>query len=646
MASNEYDSWQPISVDTDETLIATMLEDANVPTLIASLVHLSGDTSVLHGAMRLRPDVATDIQCGLSTEEQARVRAMALDAVRAYREGGGQMPPPLSPQAVREIMDFLVCDTLSQDYVHFLMTELELDGDDAFGQASIAKVPVAKRRAFHAVIVGAGMSGLLAAYRLKEAQIPFTIVERRPEVGGTWVDNAYPGCRVDNATHTYEYSFARRDWPQYYCTQPVLREYFQDCASQFELHDNIRFNHEVEGASLDERTGLWSVRITGPDGVTEVLQANVLISAVGQLNQPRLPDIAGREDFTGPAFHSARWNADLDLTGKRIGVIGTGGSAVQFVPEIAESASEVLVFQRTPPWIGANEVYRADVTSGEHWLINHLPFYAKWYQFLQFWLESEGMLSSVVKDSEWPEQDESISAANDTWRRAMIDNIESYLGVGTELAASATPGYAPGGKRLLWDDGIWYRTLAREDVQVITDPIAQINASGIATESGAQHDVDVIIYGTGFHSTRFLWPMAVEGRNGVDLREHWGDDPRAYLGVVVPGFPNLFCLYGPNTNIVVNGSTIFFSECGMRYILGCIALMLAGDHQTLECRKDVHDAYNELIDAGNLEMAWGAPNVRSWYKNKAGRVVNNWPFTLLEYWNRTQQTDPTDFELA
>ena len=188
--------------------------------------------------------------------------------------------------------------------------------------------------------------------------------------------------------------------------------------------------------------------------------------------------------------------------------------------------------------------------------------------------------------------------------------------------------------------------MTRDDVHLITDPIERITPKGLLMKSGARHDVDVIVYATGFYATRFLWPMAIKGKGGHDLREHWGDDPRAYLGVVVPGYPNLFCLYGPNTNIVVTGSTIFFSECGVHYITGCIKLLMENGHRSLECRQDVHDAYNEIIDEGNLQVAWGAPNVRSWYKNKAGRVTQNWPFKLLEYWTRTKTTNPADFHFS
>ena len=369
---------------------------------------------------------------------------------------------------------------------------------------------------------------------------------------------------------------------------------------------------------------------------------------------------ARRDSSTSPGFptsmawarskvrRSTRRAGDhtLDLSGKRVAVIGTGASAMQFVPEIATQAGEVIVFQRTPPWIYPSPDYRASVPAGEHWLINHVPHYARWYHFLLFWLDGEGLYASVTKDPAWPHQERSVSAANEALRKLMIRSIRRELGGDAELIAASIPKHPPCGKRLLVDDGTWYRTLTRDNVRLVTETIDRVTAGGVRTADGVEHVADVLVYGTGFHASRFLWPMRIRGRNRRDIREHWGDDPRAYLGIVVPGYPNLFCLYGPNTNIVVTGSTIFFSECGMHYVMGCIRMLLANGHSSLECRKEVHDAYNVVIDEGNLQVAWGAPNVRSWYKNEAGRVTQNWPFKLLEYWSRTKTPNHEHFHFS
>src|SRR5262249_55835864 len=276
-----------------------------------------------------------------------------------------------------------------------------LDGRDAYARP-LDTVPAAAKERFHVVMVGAGMSGLLAAIRLQQPGIPYTIVEKNADVGGTWVENTYTGCRVDSPNHIYPYPFAPNDWPQHFSPQRVLREYFTRCAAEYRLRDHIRFDTEVEEAAWDERTGRWTVRLRTKDGRTGSLEANAVISAVGQLNRPRMPDIPGREGFAGAAFHSARWEHQHDLRDKRIAVIGTGASAFQFVPEIAQQAREVVIFQRTPPWILPTPDYHADIPGGKHWLLNHVPYYAKWFRFWMFWRTAEGLLSSVTIDPEWP----------------------------------------------------------------------------------------------------------------------------------------------------------------------------------------------------------------------------------------------------
>jgi 4-hydroxyacetophenone monooxygenase len=634
-----------VAITEDDRTIESALQDAHVPSLMAALVHLTGDVGIVRGDIRPSSDFATflmDPQGGISLEHQAKIRARALEALRAFRDGGGRMPAPPSPAIVHEMMTFVTGQQISPDYVQFLMAELALRGEDTYAQG-LDTVPDSAKRQFSVVIIGAGMSGLLAAIRLQEAGIPYLVVEKNPDVGGTWFENTYPGCRVDSPNHVYSYSFRPNDWPQHFSQQRVLQEYFGRCATEYALRNHIRFDTEVEAVAYDDRSNRWTLRVRTKEGRSDTLEANAVISAVGQLNRPKLPDIKGRDAFAGVAFHSARWDHAQDLRGKRIAVIGTGASAFQFVPEIAKVAEHVTVFQRTPPWILPTPDYHADIPAGKHWLLNHVPYYAKWFRFWMFWRTAEGLLSVVKVDPAWGDQDHSVSAENDQLRALLTENLKAWVGDDPDLLAKATPHYPPGGKRMLLDNGNYLLALRRDNVRVITDPIGEITAHGVRTVSGAECEVDVLIYGTGFQADRFLFPMKVTGRNGVDLHAHWNGDPRAYLGITIPGFPNLFCLYGPNTNIVVNGSIIFFSECEVRYVMGCLELLLERGHAAMDCKQEVHDAYNEKIDRGNLGMAWGTPNVRSWYKNSKGRVTQNWPFTLLEFWTQTQAPDPADY---
>jgi 4-hydroxyacetophenone monooxygenase len=644
--TTRFDHVEPITAD--DASIAAALQEAHIPSLMMSLVHLTGDTGLLRGAARPSGDILvflSDPQGGVPEADQVRVRARALEALKAYRDAGSRMPPPPSIETVREMTHFMVGQSLPEDYVDFLLAELALDGSDPFG-VPMDGVPEATRHGFHVIVIGAGMSGLLAGIRLREAGIPFTIVEKNADVGGTWFENTYPGCRVDSANHTYSYSFEPNDWPQHFSQQNVLREYFSNVATKYRLRDHIRFETEVEEAVYDQDAKRWAVRVRTADGGHATLHGNAVISAVGQLNRPKMPDIPGQDSFQGVAFHSARWQHEHDLTGKRIAVIGTGASAFQFVPEIAGAAGDVVIFQRTPPWIVPTPSYHDDIPPGKHWLLNHVPYYAKWFRFSVFWRTAEGLLAMVRADPAWNDQSRSVSEANDMLRTMLTENIRSIVGDEPELLAKAIPKYPPGGKRMLLDNGAWLRTLKRPNVHVVTEPITEITPRGVRTADATEHEADVLIYGTGFHASEFLLPMRVKGEGGIDLHEHWSGDPRAYLGITVPGFPNFFCLYGPNTNIVVNGSIIFFSECEVRYVMGCLKLLLENGHRAMTCRRDLHDAYNQKIDAGNLQMAWGNPHVRSWYKNAKGRVTQNWPFTLLEYWKQTKAPDPEDFNFA
>jgi 4-hydroxyacetophenone monooxygenase len=319
---------------------------------------------------------------------------------------------------------------------------------------------------------------------------------------------------------------------------------------------------------------------------------------------------------------------------------------VQFVPEITGAAGEVLVFQRTPPWLAPTPDYHDPVSPGLTWLFGHVPTYSELNRFNIWWKMGDGALDGVRVDPEWKSDGSSVSAINEFGRQVLVQYYEQQFGDRPDLLAKVVPTYPVGAKRVVRDNGIWASTLKQPHVQLITDALGSVDEGGIVMADGTRHDVDVIIYGTGYQASNFLTPMDVVGRGEADLHVQWNGDARAYLGVAIPNFPNFFCLYGPNTNIVINGSIIYFSECGVRYILGLIELMLENDAAALEVKRDVHDRFNEVVDEGNRAMAWGWSDVNSWYKNATGRVAQNWPFTLLEYWQRTKEPDPQDYDLT
>jgi 4-hydroxyacetophenone monooxygenase len=391
----------------------------------------------------------------------------------------------------------------------------------------------------------------------------------------------------------------------------------------------------------DERAG-WTVRATTPDG-EETFEADAVISAVGQLNVPRLPDIPGIDRFAGPSFHSAEWDHDVDLTGRRVGIIGTGASACQFIPPVAEQAAHLTVFQRNAPWLVFNQHYMEPVGERLRWLYTHVPFYSEWHRFWMFWRTGDGMLDLARVDPDWPPTETSVSAANDFMRQMLTAYLEGAFAERPDLLAKMIPSYPPVAKRVVVDNGILPQALMRENVVLETTPIREITERGVVTADGVEHEVDVLVHGTGFQASNFLGTLEVKGRNGIDLHEQWDGDARAYLGVTIPNFPNLFCCYGPNTNIVINASTIYFVECEVRYILGCLEILLQRGARAMDVDRTVHDDFNARVDAQNRMMAWGFSKVSSWYKNQYGRVAQNWPFSLLEFWQLTRHPDPADY---
>lgn len=625
--------------------LKSALAEAHVPSLALTLVHLTGDASWIEDERPAYAPFGGD-QGGLSEAFQTRVRDAVARALKAFAEGR-PLPPAPGPALVRRMMDWIVGLEIPERYVAFLQEELALDGIDR--KKPVWSAPELKAAApeLSALIVGAGMSGLLAAIRLKEAGVPFEIVEKNRDVGGTWLENTYPGVRVDTPNHLYSYSFEpNHEWPARYSTGDVLLDYFRRTARRHGLYERISFETRLVRTEFREADGIWVSTLEGLDGARRTVESRVVITAVGQLNQPRLPAIEGLSSFAGESFHSARWPKDFDPSGKRIAVIGTGASAFQFVPEIASKAASLTIYQRSPPWLAPTADYHEPVGPGKRALLETAPFYDRWYRFYLFWTMTDGVYEAVKADEDWNGGTHAVGAANAELGRLLIQSLAAQAEDRPDLLGKATPAYPFGGKRALRDNGVWMSALKRENVSLVSDPIARITPRGIETQDGEERSADVLIFGTGFKASDFLSGVEVVGRGGRELHAHWDGDARAYLGMLAPGFPNFFSIYGPNTNIVVNGSIIFFSECAVRYILGCLELMARSGAKTLEVREETHAAFNERVDAANARMAWGAPQVSSWYKNAKGRVSQNWPFPLVDYWEATLKPDPEELILG
>ena len=629
----------------DEARLRAALEDAHHPTLALVLVHLTGDTSFL--TKQYQPayePVLGDPNGGLSEQAKADLRNAVAEAMVTYWKTG-ELPPRPNKQTLKRMMDYCATDEIPDEYNDFVHHELALDGVERLRPGYGIEIDPKAAADFKVLIVGAGMSGLVAAITLKQAGVPFEIIEKNPEVGGTWYDNTYPGCRVDNPNHLYSYSFeAQHAWPSHFSTQEVLLDYFKGVADKYGLREHIRFETEVLGAEWNADDETWSVRLREKGGTEEDRTVNALVSAVGQLNQPKFPDIEGRSNFAGPSFHSARWDHTVDLHGKRIGVIGTGCSAVQFIPEIAPDAGHLTVFQRTAGWLAPTPEYHEKISDGKHYLLSEVPFYQVWFRFFLFVSMADGPLAFLAKDPAYNNHEYAPNADAAELRRQIEDYLREQAGGDAALADALTPKFQISGKRSIRDNGIWASTLKRENVTLETGDISHITSTGVVMKDGAEHPLDVLIYGTGFKASDFLIPMEIKGVDGKKLHDVWDGDARAYLGITMPDFPNFFMMYGPNTNIVVNGSIIFFSECEANYILGMIAMLQEKGKQAAAPKPDVFETFNQEVDAANAVMPWGYSTANTWYRNSKGRSAQNWPFRLIDYWNRTRRPDPAEFD--
>lgn len=635
---------RPIDPAVTDAEIAAALEDTSVPTLLMACVHLFEDEAqrraILDGPIRPAGLFLNEYQGFMSPEDQAAGRALALEVIRSWRDRGCPEPEPLPESTLHEMMAWLACDAVGDEYVPMVLEELALDGRD-----SRAPEPVPGAQAYPVVVVGCGMSGLLAAIRLQQAGFPFVVVEKNDGPGGTWWENSYPGARVDVGSHFYSYSFEPGDhWSEFFSQQPELRAYFERVAAERGIGEHVRFGTEATGAAYDEAQRTWTVTLD--DGDT--LAARAVVCAVGQLNRPFVPEVPG--EFHGPAFHTARWRHDADLDGKDVVMVGAGATGFQVAPAIADRVRSLTVLQRTAQWMFPNPGYHDAVGPGVGWAIRHLPFYGRWFRFLTLWPGCDAGLAAAKVDPAWAPQHRSVSEVNEMVRVMFTDWITSQVtghGDGDpDLVAKVVPPYPPTAKRTLQDNGSWLRTLTRDHVELVRAGVSRLEPDAVVDSDGVRHGADVLVWATGFRANEFLVPMTVRGRGGLDLREHWGARPRAHLGVTVPGFPNFFMLYGPATNLASGGSIILASECEVAYVMSCLRMLAEAGADTIEPTQAAYDDYYARTQDEVRTMVWSSPHIgHGYYQDDAGQVHGLNPWRLVDYWAWTRDPDPADFEV-
>ncbi|MEI8401235.1 MAG: NAD(P)/FAD-dependent oxidoreductase [Alcaligenaceae bacterium] len=676
----------------DFSSIRARLEGANPVPLAMSLIHMTGDLSLLEHIM---PHIrgAWEHLESIPPELAGEIRdRMAACMVEMSKGGAPAMAQP-SSQVIQKMMSAAVGEQVSEAYVPMLLEQVGLQVSDQHMLHLAQSVTHdemqagAKTNDIHVVIIGAGASGLCAAIQLGKLGIPYTIFEKNAEVGGTWYENRYPGCAVDTPNHFYQFSFEpNNNWPNYFSQRDAIQAYLEHCADKYEVRQHIRFNTEVLSVVFDEATQTWTIQATdkttkqtthlptmpatqestaqvthqeaakttdhtvrqtiGKAESVERIQANAIICAVGQLNRPAIPKLPGLEHYQGQVIHTAQWPEHLDVKGKKVALIGTGASAVQVGPAIAEQVESLAVLQRSGSWVVRRPNIDGVVSDDTKWVLNNVPFYAPWYRFQLFWAFGDGLFEALKIDPTWQGGSESISAFNARLRESMMKHIRRELAGRDDLLKKVVPDFPPFGKRVLGDAG-WYSMLKRDNVRLETGAIKQVHAKAIELEDGTLIEAEILVMATGFQAGRMLWPMDIQGRGGVTIRQKWGDDdPRAFLGITAPEFPNFFMMYGPNTNIGHGGSALFLAECQTRYFMGLLQALRNQPIRSVECHQEVHDRYNQEIDALLRQLSWSHPSVSTWYKNAKGRIVTNQPWSLLDYWRLTYEAKLSDYHLV
>jgi len=626
-----------VETRTDDELLAEAVAVANIPTLLMTLVQLTGEMHWLDDPYRIQRQqgMGDNDTGGLPEDRQAEVREAALEAITAWKAGRPVAIPDPDPQLLVRMLSWCMGETVPDEYGEFTKAQL--------GHKPLERKKIDVPEGFKVLVIGAGVSGIAAGANLQAAGVPFEIVEKKHSVGGTWLENHYPGAGVDTPNHLYSFSFAQHDWKMYFCLRDELWGYLESVADRLNLRPHIRFQTEVVQARYQPRDQRWAVTLRLPDGTVEETEANIVISGTGIFNPLVFPDIEGLDSFAGPSFHTAAWRDDVDLTGKKVAIIGNGASCMQIGPEIQDKVEHLTIFQRSNHWAAPFEQFRKPVPEPMRFLFREVPIYQAWYRVRLGWTFNDRTYAALHKDPNWEHPERSLNAQNDAHRAYFTKYIQSELGDRQDLFDKVLPTYPPFGKRMLMDNG-WYRMLRNPKVELVTERVTKIEPDALVTADGSRYEADVLVLATGFDVLRFITTFDAVGREGRSLREVWEDDnAKAYIGTVIPEFPNFFTLYGPNLQPGHGGSLIFVVEMQVNYIMSLIEQMAENGLGSVEIRQDVHDAYNERVDAEHENMVWTHPGMTTYYRNERGRIVVNSPYRNVDYFAWTRHADLAEY---
>jgi 4-hydroxyacetophenone monooxygenase len=504
---------------------------------------------------------------------------------------------------------------------------------------------------FKVAIIGSGFSGIAAAVQCGLLGIPYVVIERQPEAGGTWTINRYPDVRVDTPSITYEFSFEKiYGWTEHFGRGAEVRGYLDHVSRKYGVHDNTRFDSDLKRATFDTARDVWTLEVETPSGL-ETLAANLIITASGIFANAKIPEFAGMGAFEGVIVHPSRWPAGLDLRGKRVAIVGNGSTGVQILGAVAQEAERVFVVQRTPQWISPRDKYGQKLGPEISWLVANFPGYWNWWRYM-----ATAALFDIhglqVPDAEWQAQGGKVNRGNDALRDSLTQYIAKETGGRRDLIDRLTPDYAPFSRRPVVDNG-WYRALTRDNVELVCDAIERLTPRGIVTADGTHRDVDILITATGFEVAKFLWPARYVGRDGRDLHAWWSgaDGPRAYLGMMAPGFPNMFMLYGPNSQPLSGGTGLpQWYMVWASYAAQCIMRMLRDGKSRVELRQEAFARYNEALDRESECLIQLKPEGgvdKNYYVNQEhGRLQMNAPWQSPDFHRMCTIVDWDDLELS
>lgn len=626
---------RPGLLEATDEMIDDAVKYADPMVLRGLIYQLTGDES-------LEATEVVSIQRGFlqaqllaSPAAAALVQSKAAAFLKSYRDRGAGDISVGPPTRLQQSLSLAAGVDIPDSEIGMWLEQLALD-PWARGHVWQKHQPSPERlQQFSVAVIGAGMGGLNAAVQLKHAGIAFTLLEKNSGVGGTWYENRYPGARVDSPsrayTHIYGVDF---ELPGAFSEQAVNEKYFNWVADHFDVRKHIEFDTEVTSLTWNEGDAVWEIRAKGPDGA-RLWRAHAVISAVGFLSRPRVPDIEGLDDFAGPAFHTARWPEGADLAGKHVAVIGTGSTGYQLVPELAKSTGHIYVFQRTPSWCFAVPGYLASYPPQVSWLDRNMPFHTNFMRFRSSRLFApESILRAFEIDHAFDDP-HARSELNHRLREERLQFLRTKFVDRPELVDKMLPTAPPMSSRpvLIDENYSIYDALLRPDVTLVTDPIRRITPTAIEVDGDGTYPVDGIVLATGFKANDFLWPMELRGRGGTRVEELWEKDgARAYLGTMLPGFPNFFMLYGPNTNTTGGLGIVDVEEIVTRFILGCLAPLITDENRTVEVTLDAYRRYNDELDRVEATKIYTDPRAHNYYKNEHGRSAGNLPFDIRKMW--------------